>query len=179
MGGGTAANPSSAASSVYTLADPPTDLSASPGHYNLTLSTDNLPGSVNGSSGYYFSRTDNNNNSGWIQTNSWTDSDLLCRHSYPYSVKYRNGDGVETSSISATETTSDCGGGGPSSDIYNPPAVKRLYLNFENGWKPEVSIPLENQNPLYIRNILLQYLREDAEKTEESLYDSLSRQLKL
>ncbi|OGY79688.1 MAG: hypothetical protein A3B74_02870 [Candidatus Kerfeldbacteria bacterium RIFCSPHIGHO2_02_FULL_42_14] len=63
--------------------------------------------------------------------------------------------------------------------IYNPPAVKRLYLNFENGWKPEVSIPLENQNPLYIRNILLQYLREDAEKTEESLYDSLSRQLKL
>ncbi len=97
--------------SKYTLADAPTNLSASSNSNSVTLSVDSLPNATSGSSGYYFSRS-GGGNSGWIQTNSWTDTGLSCGHSYDYSVIYRNGEGTETSSISTTKSTNGCGGGG-------------------------------------------------------------------
>ncbi|MDD5721471.1 MAG: right-handed parallel beta-helix repeat-containing protein [Candidatus Pacebacteria bacterium] len=96
--------------SRYTLAPIPTNLSASSNSNSVTLSVDSFPNDTSGTSGYYFSRS--GANSGWIQTNSWTDTGLSCGHSYDYSVIYRNGDGTETSSISITKSTSGCGGGG-------------------------------------------------------------------
>ena len=107
---GTNANGEGAASanatSVYTLADTPTNLSVSLNSNSITLSVDSFPNDTSGQSGYYFSRSDGN--SGWIQTNSWTDSGLSCGNQYTYSVKYRNGDGVETSEISTTKSTNGC-----------------------------------------------------------------------
>jgi hypothetical protein len=63
--------------------------------------------------------------------------------------------------------------------IYEPPTVKKLYLEFKNGVRPMLSIPLESQNPLTIRDILLQYLKEDLERDNESFSDALQRTLKL
>jgi T5SS/PEP-CTERM-associated repeat protein len=97
---------SSASTTVYTLADTPTNLSASSNSNSITLSVDSFPNAISGQSGYYFSRS--GANSGWIQTNSWTDTGLSCGNSYTYSVKYRNGGGTETSEISITKSTSVC-----------------------------------------------------------------------
>lgn len=105
----------------YTLADTPTNLSASLNSNNITLTVDSLPNDTSGQSGYYFSRS--GANSGWIQTNSWTDTGLSCGNSYTYSVKYRNGDGTETSEISTTKSTSGCGGGGGSPAMWTLPTV--------------------------------------------------------
>jgi len=95
-------------SSKYTLADTPTNLSASSNSNSVTLNVDSFTNPTSGSSGYYFSNTTNGNNSGWIQTNTWTNTELSCGQAYDYSVKYRNGDGVETDLISISETTSSC-----------------------------------------------------------------------
>ncbi|MEA1979656.1 MAG: hypothetical protein U9N54_01605 [candidate division Zixibacteria bacterium] len=63
--------------------------------------------------------------------------------------------------------------------IYEPPEVKNLYLEFKTGFKPSITISLENQNPIQVRKILLQYLMEDTEKENESFSDGFSRLLKL
>lgn len=63
--------------------------------------------------------------------------------------------------------------------IYEPPVVKNLYLEFNAGFRPSITISLENQNPLNIRNILLQYISEDTDKENESFSDGLSRLLRL
>lgn len=97
------------AATKYTLADTPTNLTGSAGTQSITLSVDSFTNDSAGSSGYYFSRS--GANSGWITTNTWTDSGLSCGHSYSYSVKYRNGDGTETSVLSADISTRGCGGG--------------------------------------------------------------------
>ena len=116
--------------SKYTLAPIPTNLSASSNSNSVSLSVDSFPNDTSGTSGYYFSRS--GANSGWIQTNSWTDSGLSCGHSYDYSVIYRNGDGTETSSISTTKSTSGCGGGGS-------PAMWTLPVVPTNGFKMSIN----------------------------------------
>ncbi len=63
--------------------------------------------------------------------------------------------------------------------LYEPPAVKRLYLMPKNAiLKREYSIQLMNTNPIEVRKILLDYVREDLEKETESVHDTLSRLLK-
>ncbi len=63
--------------------------------------------------------------------------------------------------------------------LYEPPHVKKLYLFPKNSLlQREYSIPLMNTNPLEVRKILLDYVREDLEKEEESTHESLSRLLK-
>lgn len=63
--------------------------------------------------------------------------------------------------------------------IYEPPEVKNLYLTFKSSIKPPLLIPLEKQNPLEIRKILLDFLEENLTQEEEPLGDLLSRRLKL
>lgn len=97
--------------SKYTLVDIPTNLTGTVNTTSIILSVDAFPNATSGFSGYYFSNSTNSTNSGWIQTNSWTDSNLNCGN-YTYTVKYRNGDGVETGSISTSKATNCVGGGG-------------------------------------------------------------------
>ena len=63
--------------------------------------------------------------------------------------------------------------------IYEPPEVKNLYLDFKTGLRTSITISLENQNPLQIRKILLEYILEDTEKENETFSDGLHRTLKL
>ena len=63
--------------------------------------------------------------------------------------------------------------------IYQPPEVKTLFFEFKSLIKPRLAIPLENQNPVEIRKILLKYLEEDLEKEDEPFSEGLGRMFKL
>lgn len=63
--------------------------------------------------------------------------------------------------------------------IYYPPQIKNLYLQPKNSFKPVLTIPLEQQNPIIIRKILLQYLKEDLDKEEMPATESIAHSLKL
>ncbi len=112
--------------SKYTLADTPTNFTATkPQNNAVNLSVGSFTNATAGSSGYYFYRSggEASHNSGWIQTNSWQDTDFDCNTNYTWYVKHRNGDGTETSAVSVTssEYPLTCGGGGLSPGAYNPP----------------------------------------------------------
>jgi len=115
--------------SAYTLAPTPTNLTVTINDTSASVAADILANATAGSSGYYFSRADGGN-SGWIQNYSWQDTDISCGRSYTYSVRYRNGDGVETAALSLSVTTANCsggggsrGGGGSSPRIFRTPVV--------------------------------------------------------
>jgi hypothetical protein len=57
--------------------------------------------------------------------------------------------------------------------------VRNIYFEFKNGLKQRLSIPLENQNPLHLRENLLKYLPEDLERTNQPLSEGLARLFKL
>jgi len=63
--------------------------------------------------------------------------------------------------------------------IYYPPVIKNLYLQPKSRVRPLMTIPLEDQNPVLIREALLNFLQEDIDKEEEPTSDGLSRALKL
>lgn len=64
--------------------------------------------------------------------------------------------------------------------IYEPPTIKRLYLHSKTMvLRNELSIPLNDQNPVKVRKILLDYLPEDLEMEKESGSDTATRVLKI
>lgn len=63
--------------------------------------------------------------------------------------------------------------------IYYPPQIKNLYFQPKNMLKPRITIPLETQNPVRIRQILIKYLSEDIKKEEIPASEGISRILKL
>ena len=62
---------------------------------------------------------------------------------------------------------------------YKPPEVKMLFIEFKAGWKPSLGIPLENQDPLQVREILLDFLPENLDNEDEPLPDTIARILNL
>ncbi len=63
--------------------------------------------------------------------------------------------------------------------IYYPPEIKNLYFEYKNGFKQRIAIPLEDQNPVKIREALLNFVDEDLEKEEMPAAESISRIFKL
>ena len=63
--------------------------------------------------------------------------------------------------------------------IYQPPTIKNLYIQPKNQLKPRIAIPLEKQNPVEIRELLLKYIDENLEREEIPTSESISRLLKL
>jgi len=63
--------------------------------------------------------------------------------------------------------------------IYYPPRIKNLYFQPKSTLGQRIVIPLENQNPVEIRHILLDYLDEDLDKEEIPSSESISHLLKL
>ena len=63
--------------------------------------------------------------------------------------------------------------------IYEPPQVKMLYFEPKSIFNPRIPIPLEDQDPVKIREVLRRYLQEDLEKENEPTSDQMSRWLKL
>jgi len=57
--------------------------------------------------------------------------------------------------------------------------VKNLYLEFKNVFRHRLSIPLENMNPLVIRENLLKYLSENHDRTDPPLSEGIARLFKL
>ena len=64
--------------------------------------------------------------------------------------------------------------------IYKPrEGAKNLYFEFDGFLKHRMTIPLEKQNPLQIRENLLKYLPEDLERKNQPLSEGLARMFKL
>ncbi len=63
--------------------------------------------------------------------------------------------------------------------IYAPPEIKWLYVSFQKGWLPMLTIPLEDADPILVREALLPYCIENIERSEESLTDMMRRLYKL
>jgi len=64
--------------------------------------------------------------------------------------------------------------------IYKPRVgVKQLYLEFNNWWMHRLSLPLFDNNPLPIREALLDFLDEDTERTDPPYSESIAKILKL
>jgi len=57
--------------------------------------------------------------------------------------------------------------------------LSNIYFEFNSQIKQRLSVPMINENPLQIREILLKYLSEDLERVNEPLSEQLSRLLKL
>lgn len=62
--------------------------------------------------------------------------------------------------------------------IYEPPEISNLYIEFKSRLKPELSIPLKEQNPVNVRDILINFLPENIDREEEPLADFFTRWLK-
>lgn len=62
--------------------------------------------------------------------------------------------------------------------IYYPPQIKNLYLQPKNFFSRLIIIPLEDENPVIIRQALLQYLPEDIAKEHMPASESIARLIK-
>ena len=64
--------------------------------------------------------------------------------------------------------------------IYKPrDQVKALYLEFTNFLRPRLTVPLNDVNPVQVRENLLKFLIENLERTDEPNTDYLSKKLKI
>jgi hypothetical protein len=63
--------------------------------------------------------------------------------------------------------------------VYQPPTAKWLYVDLKSVFLTDFSVPLGDQNPLDIRQILKTYLEEDLERQYETLSDRANRWFKL
>ena len=63
--------------------------------------------------------------------------------------------------------------------IYEPPEIKMLYLDFRSDMRQSLPIPLEDINPLKVRDALLNYLDENVEREEEELGETFERVFRL
>ncbi len=89
--------------SKYTNIQSPTGASwDSVGKDSITLSASGtLTNLTSGTSGLYFENTTSSTNSGWTQTNTWSNGSLLPNTSYAYQITSRNGDGSSNTAVSA------------------------------------------------------------------------------
>jgi len=63
--------------------------------------------------------------------------------------------------------------------VYEPPILSNLFIRPKNKLTPTFNIPLLDQNPLKVRDTLLEFLSEDIDADEEPTSDFLSRLMKL
>jgi len=63
--------------------------------------------------------------------------------------------------------------------VYQPPDVRMVYFHFQAAWRPRLPLPLEDQNPIEVRDILLKYLEENLERDSEPTSDAFGRWLKI
>jgi uncharacterized membrane protein YdbT with pleckstrin-like domain len=63
--------------------------------------------------------------------------------------------------------------------IYEPPQIKTLYFEPKNIFIPRIPVDLQDQNPVKIREVLLNYLPEDLERENEPVSEQFSRIFKI
>ncbi|MDO8524008.1 MAG: hypothetical protein Q7R99_00075 [bacterium] len=95
--------------SAYTLVNDPASLTiTNVASTSIAISAPAFSNIASGGSGYYFINVTQNIHSGWTKSNSWQNNNLPCATFYNYSVKYRNGDGVETNPFFVSTSTASC-----------------------------------------------------------------------
>ncbi len=62
--------------------------------------------------------------------------------------------------------------------VYDPP-IKSLYLNVPRSLFSTVRIPIDDQDPSHLRELLKKHVKEDLERDHEPLSDSISRIFKI
>ena len=154
----------SSESSKYTLANPPSTLSALmsfPTSVNLSWLANSNP---DGTEYYVEGISGSTANSGWITVLTWSDTTATSRGvSYCYRAKAKNGDGVETDLVlsnCASEAQPVAAGGGGSSATRNATGSSRSTPSNTTVTKPTESV-ITDQNLIEIP--------EDVKTTEESL----------
>ncbi|MFA5853450.1 MAG: hypothetical protein WC866_00020 [Patescibacteria group bacterium] len=63
--------------------------------------------------------------------------------------------------------------------LYEPPHLKNLYVDFRSPITPHLVIPIEDQDPVELRQALLEFIAENETQEEEPLTDILGRFLKI
>ena len=64
--------------------------------------------------------------------------------------------------------------------IYQPEhGLKNIYFEYKNGLQPHLSIPLEQTNPITVRNYLLHHLPEDLERKDATFSEGLAKTFKI
>jgi len=63
--------------------------------------------------------------------------------------------------------------------LYEPPEVKNLYFEFKQAIRPHLVVPLDEINPLEVRDILVSYVDENLEDHDEPLTDLFGRLFKI
>lgn len=63
--------------------------------------------------------------------------------------------------------------------VYKPGKIQNIFFHFKSNLRPYLSIPLEDTNPLRIRDMLRRYLFEDLEREEEPVTEEIARELKI
>jgi hypothetical protein len=62
--------------------------------------------------------------------------------------------------------------------LYEPDVLQKVYFEFKNP-RPDIYVEFGEEDPLEIRDVLLQILKENLDKDDESLSDVMQRLLKL
>ncbi len=57
--------------------------------------------------------------------------------------------------------------------------LKVLYLTHHGFFRPRYSIQMDEMDPIEVRNLLIRYLKEDLDRTDESNTDFFARILKI
>lgn len=63
--------------------------------------------------------------------------------------------------------------------IYDPPEVKKLYLDFRTPLRPRLTIDLDDVNPNDVRSALMARVHEDLTQVEEPMTEILGRLFKI
>ena len=63
--------------------------------------------------------------------------------------------------------------------VYEQPHAKFLYIDLKNIFSRDFAIPLNDQNPLEVREMLKKYLAEDLTRPYENINERINRWLKL
>lgn len=62
---------------------------------------------------------------------------------------------------------------------YQPPEIKRLYIEPKSALEPRLSIPLQSTNPLTVREMLSKYVSENLNREDIPTSEALAKLLKL
>ena len=64
--------------------------------------------------------------------------------------------------------------------VYKPRiGIKKLYLEFKNPLQHRLMLPIGDTNPLIIREILLKFISEDFERSDETVSEGLAKLFRL
>lgn len=62
---------------------------------------------------------------------------------------------------------------------YEPPRSKTIFFTFKSSLRPGLSVPLQDQNPVSVRQTLLRFIPEDQVRENEPLTHAIGRNLKI